>query len=87
MARDGGSVGGRVELEVLRVVGLLLLLLLGVVLGHLAATCWGVEETWGARWVGDSLCAMLIRMGSCKMGCLLELCTFWSEMCSETTNS
>lgn len=36
MARDGGPVGGWVELEVLRVVGLLLLLLLGVVLGHLA---------------------------------------------------
>ena len=36
VARDGGRVGRLVELEVLRVVGglLLLLLLLGVVLGH-----------------------------------------------------
>lgn len=78
MARDGGPVGGRVKLKVLRVVGLLLLLLLlGVVLGHLAASCGGVEGMRGAEWVGAFLRAMLVRRESCKMGCLLEFRKFW----------
>ena len=52
MPGDGGRVGGLVELEVLGVVLLLLLLLLGIVLGH-GGRGWGYED---ARLVGAISC-------------------------------
>ena len=64
MPGDGGRVGGLVELEVLGVV-LLLLLLLGVVLGH-GGRGRGDED---ARSVGAMSCAASLQGGSCELRC------------------